>query len=626
MTRERCLKKSFKDSLEDIKERMKERRNKKWAQLGKTKQVLSVNSKIANNSSTLLKSFQTNNRALALALEEEKSKMREAQDTILYLKREYQSLKFQVFALHRKLALQQGKEHSETRLMALKEIISKVVQDLLNATSLLGSAKDQYNTALNQTLSASSAEECDSSNVRSQDSLAHLRHILSVDASKQDKISGKELKDNTDTNYSDVAADSQQDVMTEDVFSTSKKDTGWQSSSHCHMEYENRNEENMQFESSLLKNVSIRRHYSRIKTQNPFDVSDGSSPEVLEQITECCQQDERGPESGLVKNNEQYEETYVSQEKHKINTDKTLEQPNMLPESNTPTAAPKQTDFKIVGGSQTHKERDQKRKLETKTRCRTRSRKERSHNRKCCSKAKTDRSTGSNDAYDFVFEECVHITPFRQNKVEENNVQEKNNREESETSCDESFASEEDSDDSQYVPCMKKSRKSLECTTDGSPRHTRQQSKNAVNEQHGSSPEGENRNTKKSVNSADKENVETDKPSRALEKCHPCFSDITNFESTSIQTRVSHPLMSTGIKGTPRKKRRCTDRVSYKEPSLSRKLRRGDPFTDNIFLDSPIFKQKKSRMCNSLKKKSLPRSNEYCRTKCDFKGRMAFQG
>ncbi|XP_033021369.1 shugoshin 1 isoform X2 [Lacerta agilis] len=607
MTRERCLKKSFKDSLEDIKERMKERRNKKWAQLGKTKQVLSVNSKIANNSSTLMKSFQTNNRALALALEEEKSKLREAQDTILYLKREYQTLKFQVFALHRKLALQQGKEHSETRLIALKEIISKVVQDLLNATSLLGSANNQYNTALNQTLSASNAKECDSSNVRSQDSLAHLRHILSVDASKPDKTSGTELKDNTDTNYSDVAADSQQDVMTEDVFSTSEMDTGWQTSSHCHMEYENRNEENMQFVSSLLKNVSIRRHYSRIKTQNPFDASDGSSPEVLEQITECCQQDKPDPESGLVKNNEQYEETYVSQEKHKRNTDKTLEQPNVLPESSTPTAAPKQTDFKIVGGSQTHKERDQKRKLETKTRSRTRSRKERSHNRKCCSKEKTDRSTGSNDAYDFVFEECVHITPFRQNKVEENNTQEKNNREETKTSCNESFTSEEDSDDSQYVPCMKKSRKSLEYTTDGSPRHTRQQSRNVVNEQHGSSPDGKNRNTKKSDNSADKENVE-DKPSRALQKCHPCFADITNFESTSIQTRVSHPLMSNEIKGTPRQKRRCTDRVSYKEPSLIRKLRRGDPFTDNIFLNSPIFKQKKRH--NSLTKKSLPRSNE----------------
>lgn len=63
-----------------------------------------------------LKSLQANNQGLALALEEEKRKVREAQDIILHMKKEYQHLKFQMFDIQRKLVSQQGKECAEVFL------------------------------------------------------------------------------------------------------------------------------------------------------------------------------------------------------------------------------------------------------------------------------------------------------------------------------------------------------------------------------------------------------------------------------------------------------------------------------------------------------------------------------
>ncbi|XP_026251713.1 shugoshin 1 isoform X2 [Urocitellus parryii] len=109
MAKERCQKKSFQDSLEDIKKRMKEKRNKNLTELGKRKSFIAAPGQVLNFTSTLLKSTQQNNKMLVLALENEKSKVREAQDIILQLRRECYYLACQLYALKEKLASQQTK-------------------------------------------------------------------------------------------------------------------------------------------------------------------------------------------------------------------------------------------------------------------------------------------------------------------------------------------------------------------------------------------------------------------------------------------------------------------------------------------------------------------------------------
>ncbi|XP_053508323.1 shugoshin 1 [Ictalurus furcatus] len=76
------------------------------------------------------------------------------------------------------------------------------------------------------------------------------------------------------------------------------------------------------------------------------------------------------------------------------------------------------------------------------------------------------------------------------------------------------------------------------------------------------------------------------------------LSDVTNLSPAAYQAplpaRDSTPVLS--------RKRRCTSSVSYKEPSISSKLRRGDKFTDTRFLRSPIFKQKSRRSLKAMEK------------------------
>nr|XP_044992109.1 shugoshin 1 [Jaculus jaculus]XP_044992110.1 shugoshin 1 [Jaculus jaculus] len=119
MAKERCQKKSFQDSLEDIKKRMKEKRNKNLAELGRRKSFISAPGQGPTSTSAQLANYQNNNRLLVLALESEKSKVREAQDTILQLRRECYLLTCQLSALKEKLTSQQAKgtaQHQEACL------------------------------------------------------------------------------------------------------------------------------------------------------------------------------------------------------------------------------------------------------------------------------------------------------------------------------------------------------------------------------------------------------------------------------------------------------------------------------------------------------------------------------
>ncbi|XP_033371961.1 shugoshin 2 isoform X2 [Parus major] len=120
------------------------------------------------------------------------------------------------------------------------------------------------------------------------------------------------------------------------------------------------------------------------------------------------------------------------------------------------------------------------------------------------------------------------------------------------------------------------------------------------------SPEIHGQNDHNETLDAEKEEQNMDHISKQSNKntlapCHGrrAFQDLTN---TSIQLHTSVPKSPQILEDSAAPLRRSRPTICYKEPSLSRKLRRGDEFTDTQFLNSPIYKVKNKRNFKSKSK------------------------
>ncbi|XP_009887232.1 PREDICTED: shugoshin-like 1 [Charadrius vociferus] len=596
------LKRPFKDTLGDIKERMKEKRNQKWTRLGKISQISTVKCKIATNSSVQMKSIQANNRALAQALQEEKLKLRDAQVTILQLRKEYQDLKVQMFDLQRNLRFKQARGLSENQLSALNEIMSKVSENLLNSIALLGPAKNLCSTGVNQSVLSSALEN--SSNVAGQ--ICSVGLLQCADGDHQVLPSGMEADSDQNElahSVSEICEESDNAVSLIKIV----PDKG--QTSDFHLDNTGSELENVSlsgedgFGNVLPKSVSTRRRYSKTRNYDELHPGVWDHSEAPDSARELSKLDEIRLEESLEKHTVENINSDISQlNENKLGsemvfrqTDSGTAQFNLRNNSDL-----KQRDCKGTEDSQVRKKKHQKGKLEwPKNIPRQRPKKRQG---KEASKEKLDFLGGSCDAYDFHFEECVHLTPFRQNKVNDTDTDVDDQEDLSKTNTSES-SDIEDSDDSLYEPYKSKSkkRKSSVDNTDTSPVHERRRSKRCLAQRE---QKLHNEKETESNKSSDKSIRQPSEPPRG----HLC--DVTNTASLLPSTGNATVVPEGEEPQSPKRKRRCTLTVSYKEPSIAGKLRRGDPFTDTNFLNSPIFKQKKDAKRHSLKKESLSKYNE----------------
>ncbi|NXB98184.1 SGO1 protein, partial [Orthonyx spaldingii] len=588
--------KSFKDSLNDIKQRMKEKRTQKWSRLGKTTQFSTVKAKASNNSNKI-KMLQANNRDLALSLQEQKLKLREAEATILQLRRDYHILKGQMFDLQRNHRFQQEQGLVENRLSALNEIISKVSQNLLDSVTLLGPARNLCSIDMNQRmLSSSPGNSC---------SVTGPIHSIPLKCAIEDgPVLPNGMEAGGDRNsLSKICVESDSDTSFTKIIPSEGQPSDFHLN-NTESELENVSS-SVEFELGrvLPKSVSTRRNFSKMRNLNVVCTDALDHLEASDSVKELSEQNEIRLEESLEKcAAENINAAIPHLNESKVDSGLVLSQKKSQPtqfklKHNSDL---KQSECKSRENPQGRKEKYQKGKLEWPLTSQQRPGKQ----SKEASKEKLSFLGGISDAYDFQLEESVHLTPFRQNKVNNSDTEVEDEEDSAETNITESSSTADDSDDSLYEPYKGKSKKRRSSADENptSPIHPRPRSKRCLAQREQRlCHEGETENNKSSDKSI--------RQSSELSRGHLC--DVTNTAAVLPSTGDAAIVPEGEEPQSPKRKRRsCTVTVNYKEPSISGKLRRGDPFTDTKFLSSPIFKLKKDVKRHSLKKDSMKKYDE----------------
>ncbi|XP_050998659.1 shugoshin 1-like [Acomys russatus] len=507
MVKERCQKKSFQDSLEDIKKRMKEKRNKNLAEIDRRKSFIVAPCQVPTNASTLLKNYQDNNRLLVLALENEKSKVREAQDIILNLRRECYYLTCQLYTLKERLT---SRQHGET-VQDQKGCPSEVVSSN-NSTPRDFPVKTLQPAALEETDWPFQTEE--------------PNPTVSPDTLGSDCDSGN--------------VESTDNALPRTV------------SFHRHLQ------ENV----SNLSHSTALGHEASQWVGQPLEVRSGCKDLTLHKLGNVGQ-------NVCLWNKGQTNLSLRPTYPRKIAKVKEV----ILPSN------PQEMKSKHKHAQKRRAERKrakQRCKSKSSLRCKDNKRKD----KQAVVPPAPDGSMGPSDTYNFNLEECVHLTPFRQKMS--NGSSGETNSNNSEVSSEEVSDSEDDSDELYLPPC-----KDLQDYTRELDRAvTRPRSKRGLKF-----------TDEKEMEDVSPTRTPVDTPPETQESPHCRLKDVTNillYPVVKIKRLSLSPKRNENSPAVPLPKRRCTTITSYKEPKLTSKLRRGDPFTDLCFLNSPIFKQKKN--------------------------------
>ncbi|XP_029919445.1 shugoshin 1 isoform X2 [Myripristis murdjan] len=639
MVRERGQKKSFQQSLEDIKEKMKEKRNKRLASAsapsrGRSKMINKTSG--GNSRHIILKGVQLNNKALAVALQAEKEKVRQANVVILQLKREQQALFLHLLLLKRKLkeqeALSSAAEREPTKITAEPQI-------------QVDSLRTQISQSLNKPIASeapavwtdsqvpekSGQSESDTQVALPRTVGVRRRHAESSRRRRSDRVRERRSLSEGDSVMSleGVVGDVLQGLGTLTA-------------------------------SPILCDSGNQNHTQQQEQPEP---ADPTGPVEFEHSTP-----EPAPQKA------------TSQQK-----------PRRKQAQQQPRAKPESTAQKPERGRKPERAPLKKPWENPKPRARSKSRDRSATRARAAPPPQGDKlntSLGFNDTFDFDCEGTVHLTPFRA-KAEDNKLAtpicEEASRsgqtskqsspvvsKETETSL--SSASSSESEDSLYVPQKAWRKQSPPGRTKVIPTRRRRRSEKVEQKENiplqqempgfrdneaspkSLDPEKEELPVSQSpdcvfANSPDpvslgqenhlepcRDDVEEDcllpvtpgveaeimridnvlssfgdstetpplLPSQTPKRANTCKRPYRKFSCGG--SRPSDARCSTPV---PARKRRCTMTVDYKEPSLNAKLRRGDKFTDLQFLRSPIFKQKSSRRSVQNSRKSQQTLEKY---------------